>query len=697
MAYEDPTSLSLDNLVDEPPSDTALLPLDEMAAYGGDDISTAVEPSIAQESTPTLAPAPIPLPVIRRTTSGHYRSPSTPGFQVELRVDVDGAHPLRKISGDFFSMVGATVNYFGSFVVDSPTITTTATSVTIRGAGRYTWSAGASIVQVTIPRRTLFQPAAPATLRFFTTSGAPGASYVCQFGSHYLRSVYLETDRVSDVITPVFSSYNTGSLPSGGPARTLSVVSAYAEAGIHMVPTVGTDVINISEAGADVKWSDSELHASMVRHFTLWRDVPQWAVWQVVCQHHELGDGLLGIMFDQAGKQRQGCAVFHAGLGGTTADRLREQLYCYVHELGHCFNLLHSWQKSLANPPGVNRPAAKSFMNYPWRYTGGAAAFWAAFGFSFDDPELAHLRHAFRNDIIFGGNPFATGSSLSNPEIMADPIIDQSGLQFHISGARDSFALGEPVVLNLKLNPSDLRGKTVHPHLHPNQAMSSIVIAKPNGQVVVYEPYIDHLMSSKTEFLPAGKVIEDSAYIGFGKGGLYFDQPGNYTLRAIYHALDGSDVLSNVLTLRVRYPGTAQNEEVANLLLGEQQGALFYLLGSDSDALQAGNTAFDTLLDQYSGHPLTDYVRLAKGVNAARTFKTISKDKERGMGVRQANLTEANILLTAAAAPKSAVDDLTKMHSLEKLAAVHSAKGDDKTARSTLKLAQDIASLRAAK
>lgn len=697
MSYEDPTSAAGENLLEEPNTESAELPAHEAATRNGDYPPVTAEPTGIQEELAAPKPLPVPLPVIRRTSSGHYRSPSTPGFQVELRVDIDGAHPLRIVSGDFFSMVGATVNYFGSFIVDSPTITATASSVVIRGTGRFTWSAGAPVVQVTIPRRTLFQPAAPATLQFFTTSGSPGASYVCGFGSHYFRSVRLETDRVSDVTTPVFSSYNTASLPSGGSGRTLSVVGAYAEAGIQLVPTAGANVINIGEAGADVRWSDAELHASMVRHFSLWRDQPQWAVWQVVCQHHELGDGLLGIMFDQAGLQRQGCAVFHAGLGGTTPERLREQLYCYVHELGHCFNLLHSWQKSLANPPGVNRPSAKSYMNYPWRYPGGAAAFWSAFGFAFDDPELAHLRHAFRNNIIFGGSPFATGSALSNPEIMADPISDQSGLQFHISGVHDSFALGEPVVINLKLNPSDLRGKTVHPHLHPNQSMSSIVIGKPNGQVVVYEPYIDHLMSSQTQFLPAGKVLEDSAYIGFGKGGLYFDQPGMYTIRAVYHALDGSPVLSNVLPLRVRYPGTAENEEVANLLLGTEQGALFYLQGSDSDALRAGNDAFSLLLDKYSEHRLSDYVRMVKGVNAARTFKTISKDVDRGMVVRQANLTESHNLLMAACSNKSALDDLSKMQCLEKLGAIHRNKGDEKSAKSTLKLAQDIANLRAAK
>src|SRR5262249_46427714 len=162
----------------------------------------------------------------------------------------------------------------------------------------------------------------------------------------------IETDRVSDVSTPVFATYNTGSLPSGGPARSLSVVGAYAEAGLQMIPTAGSDVINVVEA-VDNKWSNAELHVSMQKHLTLWKNLPQWAVWQVVAQLHDLGPGLYGIMFDQQGKQRQGCAVFHTGIGGTTADKLRLQLYTYTHELGHCFNLMHSWQKSFATPPAA--------------------------------------------------------------------------------------------------------------------------------------------------------------------------------------------------------------------------------------------------------------------------------------------------------------------------------------------------------
>jgi hypothetical protein len=50
---------------------------------------------------------------------------------------------------------------------------------------------------------------------------------------------------------------------------------------------------------------------------------------------------------------------------------------------------MHSWQKSLANPPGVDNPNALSWMNYPWRYPAGPDAFWKAFPFQYVDGRLS--------------------------------------------------------------------------------------------------------------------------------------------------------------------------------------------------------------------------------------------------------------------------------------------------------------------
>ena len=154
----------------------------------------------------------------RRPVSGRYRSQGD--VQLELRVDVDGIRAMRCVSGDFFRQSGGTLTYFGSFIIRTPSITVTQSEVKIEGDGIYTFPTGSPRLRVTIPRVSPFMPSAAATAQFMNASGAPGASYNCPFESEFFRRVEFEQDFVQDV-TP-FESYNTGLLPSGGPARVLS-------------------------------------------------------------------------------------------------------------------------------------------------------------------------------------------------------------------------------------------------------------------------------------------------------------------------------------------------------------------------------------------------------------------------------------------------------------------------------------------
>lgn len=685
----DPTSLLLgdveqDLLTEMPPATEAPPP------------PAGVEPTAGPGGEAELAPLPqiplpqpqVPLPIRLplRNVSGAYRG-VTGSFQLDLRVDVDGVRPMRRVSGDFIAISGATHTYFGSFIVNSVTVTNTAAGEVIRGLGSFTFHASAPVVQVTIPRRTLFQPAAPATVQFFTTANAPGATYVCNYASAYFRTLTLQTETVSNVPGPVFSSYNTGSLPSGGAARNLSVVSAYAEAGVQMSPVASGPIINLAEAGPDHLWSDAELLASMQLHFARFSTAPHWDMWQAVCWEHEIGPGLYGIMFDS--QRRQGCAVFYDGIGGTTTDKRRLQLYTHVHELGHCFNLMHSWQKSLARPPGVNNPAALSWMNYPWNFPGGANAFWNAFPFQYVDEELVHIRHAFRNTVIPGGNPFTIGAEEIDPAVMADPVQDLSGLDFAITPVQPTCMLGEPVVLSLRLRSFDRRGRTVHANLHPSTSGVSIAIGRPDGRAVRFEPLVDHLMSAEPQTLAADDQLTETAYIGYGKGGLYFDQPGLYRVRAIYHAPDGSAVMSNVATVRVRHPSNAEDNDVADLMIGDEQGALLALMGSDSDALAAGRTALETVMNKHAKHPMANYVRFVMGTNAARTFKTIDSGAPGRVKVRKPDLATAATLL-AGAAESSRLDNLSKAQGFERLAKAQQVHGDATAAAQVRQHAQSL-------
>jgi hypothetical protein len=622
---------------------TISLPTDEELLHDGIPGNGAVpapEAPVAAappEAAPTPPPAPaLPSPIpVKRLVRGRYRSSGT-GHLLELRVDVGGTRPMNRVSGDFFSASGGTEAYFGSFRVDAPTVTTTATEVRIEGTGTFTWAAGAPLVRVTVPRRHALEPPAPASVQFVRPPDTPGASYTCGFASPYFRTVQWEQDQVTGTVP--LASYDTSALPApaGAPTGLIDVTRAYRLAGVEVLSSGVPNVIPVALAGADAKWTDAELHDAMVTHFSGWADTPQWKVWLLVATEHV--GGYRGIMFDYTDThQRQGCAVFYHQIQGAAPSDQRAQLRTYVHELGHAFNLLHSWQKDLADPPqplGDNNGLGDlSWMNYTWNYQpssgpGGDAAYWAAFPFQFTDNEVAHLRHAFYRDIVMGGNPFAKGAAETDPNLFAEPVRDRSGLALEVR-AKTAFAYGEPVVVELKLSSTDTRGTMTHGFLHPNDDFVTIAIRQPSGRTVLYRPLIRHCVETGDRILlkPDSPRYE-SAFIGHGSDGAYFEQPGRYAIRAAYVAADGSRIVSPVTVLRVRPPVTAEDVEVGELLLGDQQGQLLALLGSDSGHLRAGNAAFEELLGDHGDHPLATYARLARGVNATRAFKQITADKD---------------------------------------------------------------------
>lgn len=635
------------------------------------------------DDTASIQPI-IPIPIVKNKVYGRYRG-QLGNFEVELRVDIDGANALQKVSGDYFMISGQTKSYFGSFVADSITTTIANGVIIITGTTSTTWATSYKKLKIAIKQTLFFQPLAPAMMQWFHVStNAPGAAYVCNNFSRAFRTVRLEQDRTSGVVP--FVSYNTGSLPSGGVPRVLSVNGAYAEAGVEMNTAGISNVVPMALAGADAKWTNAELHNAMINHFSLYQNNPAWNVWLLHAYEHINGPGLYGIMFDQTGLQRQGAAVFYRGIGGASAEQQRLQLYTCVHELGHCFNLLHSWQKSLATPPKPNIVNSLSWMNYPWGYPGGAVAFWNHFAFKFDPVELTHIRHGFRNNVIMGGNPFTVGSSLQDiGGLFEDNIENSTNLELELE-AKKTYLLGEPVVLETKLKTTSTKNNRVISSLHVNYGFVTIGIKKPSGETLVYEPLAEMCIEPEHSILNSSNPgVYESSYIGFGKQGFIFDQAGTYQLRAVYYHEDGSRIVSDTLTLRVKYPADKHDDEVAELLLTEEVGYLLAFMGSDAPYLKKGNDALNQLVDKYKTHPLAVYAQFVKGVNEQRTFKTITPDKT--MEVRVPDFTAGEILLSEVI-EKSKVgrglDNISLNQSMQILAKAYQREGNLKAAESTV-------------
>jgi hypothetical protein len=184
------------------------------------------------------------------------------------------------------------------------------------------------------------------------------------------------------------------------------------------------------------------------------------------------------------------------------------------------------------------------------------------------------------------------------------------------------------VTVQVRLISADPRGVMVTKHLRPRNGNVEIAIGQPDGRVIAYEPLLHHCMSDDDAIVLGGEqsAYADMAFIHYGQDGFYFDRPGTYRLRARYTAPDGSVIVSETATIRVRPPVNAEDAEVAELLFGDEQGTLMYLVGSDFEELQAGNDALTRIWEEHPEHPLADLARLIQGVNAAREFKEVQPD-----------------------------------------------------------------------
>ena len=597
-----------------------------------------------------------------RTESGLYRGfqqNNAKNLELELRIDVNGNRPLMIISGDIFSKT-IPKKYLWSFLFTKVKRKVTNNRIELTSKqGKFSSNSNKFSEIIVNIHTKRDQIEAEVNLK---RARGTDLQFICIRKSESFRKIIIENDYEEDVKKFPVNKEIEIIAPNNKKIK-FSIQRALFDAGIELaLGEAGSNAVPIkfaiSPEHMHYYWTESELHNAMIHHFSKWEDKPQWIVWMFSASRYE-DPSYMGIMFHGLrGNHRQACAVFHKSI----AEK-KLQLYISVHELGHCFNLQHPWEKT-----GTSCSSSLSWMNYPWNYvkskrlTPSKKWFWNAFRFQFDKSELSHIRHGFRNEVIFGGSEFVGGIAskiLKNPSQKSSFISkNKSGLQLRLDIPRDKkeFIFGEPIVVELKLFTESNRKIEVHSLksnsnlmnrcLHPKYEFVQIAICncEQANQIKNYRPLFKPFLSLNKTKIDKCSPIYESAYIGFGQDGFYFKNSGKYSLCASYRALDGSIIISNILEIEIPEP-KEDNKKIAKLLLDDEQGELLYLKGSDSRYLSKGNDAIDKLITQHSTHPFNVYTKFIKGYNLGREFKFFRKDNL--IGIRKPKITEAEDLLSS--------------------------------------------------
>ncbi|KYG33431.1 zinc metalloprotease [Priestia endophytica] len=242
-----------------------------------------------------------------------------------------------------------------------------------------------------------------------------------QFKPQYLRTVIVEMAAEENV--DYVTSFNTHEHPNRpGELKNfnLTIPEVFRWASIEVLMVEGNKKIPLSLAGSDLMWDNNELHQAMLQHCMFKKDKFPigWTIWLLNASNN-INPDTSGIMFDEIENHRQGAAVFNNSRyfvppphdPNPDAWVKRAKFWTTIHEIGHCFNLTHSFQKEIGTPWDSslkNDTNAYSFMNYSHnaRNLTVQQNFFSNFYYTFTREEKLFMCHAPDEFVQMGNSNF---------------------------------------------------------------------------------------------------------------------------------------------------------------------------------------------------------------------------------------------------------------------------------------------------
>ena len=621
-----------------------------------------------------------------------------PAFGLEVRIDVDGFYPQKKISiaaasagyGEVFHALG-TVTADECRGANHRVIQ--ATIETVKGdASLYRWR---SCIVEALPASSGHFGYGAVNLHVRDAHGQTN-TYPIKFTSPRFGKIAVEIDVASDAAAPrlTFDTSTHANRPASLPKEVLTLENVYRRAGFSLSIKQDPKPIPIAQAGADKAWDQVEMHDAMVKYWSRFRNAPNWAMWLLFAKSY-FQYGTYGIMFDNIGpNHRQGTAVFTdlydsfipAGEKQTTAWAQRDAFHTVIHEMGHTFNLAHSWQKTFDPWHGKfvrSDEEARSFMNYPDQVKGKDKAFYADFRFRFTDEELLFMRHAPRSYVQMGNANWAD----DHGRIVRQSPVNRSGLRLEIrpNRQRNAYRFLEPVNLELKLSNHGDRAIELDADIVSDSCHSELVVQRGDGPAKRWKPYTYVCHRAHSHVLEPGAALYGRQAASHTPDGWLIDEPGFYHIQAAVQV--GEEVIrSNVLRIYVMHPLTYCEASLAPDYFCEDVGRIIEFNGAPS--LESANDVLHEMVERCPDNPASRHARAALASPYAKEFKSIviADGGSKSVSILPMQIDYAGpelrtVLLDDADAAAESFGHIGYFAMLRRLAENLSAAGDDAGAR----------------
>jgi len=298
-------------------------------------------------------------------------------------------------------------------------------------------------------------------------------------------------------------------------------------------------------------------------------------------------------------------------------------LFSICHNIGHTFNLDHSWERS-ASPALMkikDDQKSLSFMNNPHFYDNGMKEFIKKFKFNYDNNELVQIRHA-----SFDNNQLA--SILPAKRRNSNPFT----IEVRINRPTNNIYYMEPVIIECKIKNKS--NNIQQKELTKEIIASNLIVGISNNKstnIKYIQPYYDMQNSSGRHLIESEKSIYTSLFVSADPGGWLIDEPGTYTVSA-YFINSKQIIVSNILTLTVMAPKLKKLENLAQDYFCDEVARIYAFNGST--ILENGNQVLRRTL-QYS---------LPKNVECQMRYALIAPEQDKA--IEELNSQGRNKIIT---------------------------------------------------
>lgn len=340
-------------------------------------------------------------------------------------------------------------------------------------------------------------------------------------------------------------------------------------------------------------WASGDLHNLMTANHDPATDLDtDWRIHLMVVPA-KLGCGR-GVMYDQIGVPREGCASFSddgyptgdSSNFGTAANKRQREvprafLRSATHEITHTFNQIHQEQETTAdNSIMTTTPSVADVLGGPT--TGQPGVFPDQINLAVNTTVRHHLNHMPDPVIRPGGWPFGSWFGTSVPQATDRYDFAPSEVELVVSGPSGSVVLGEPLALSWTMT-----NRTDGPLLMPNDVslegqFASITITDADGSTRDFRPFVIICDAVRLAELESGGSVSTSHRVFWSSDGFAFPRPGHYRVDvAVTWSARGVPVrVAGATDLHVDYPTTASDNDAAGLMLNTEVGKWVALGGN---------------------------------------------------------------------------------------------------------------------